>query len=70
MHRPADREQECANIIHSNLISGMNLIMTFLVVRVILFKLGGLSITRLLHLELERYEVSLHTHAASLLLSW
>jgi hypothetical protein len=48
----------------------MNLIMTFLVVRVILFKLGGLSITRLLHLELERYEVLLHTHAASLLLSW
>lgn len=57
MHAPAGQESSCDNLIHSNLISGMNIILIFLVVRVMLFKLGDLTITRTLHLELRPYEV-------------
>lgn len=42
------------------MISGLNIILIFLVVRVILFKMGDLTITRTLHLELRPYEVSRH----------
>ena len=59
VHAPLGQESTCDNIIHSNLISGMNIILIFLVVRVILFKMGDLTITRTLHLELRPYEVSL-----------
>lgn len=57
MHAPVGQESTCDNIIHSNMISGMNIILIFLVVRVILFKMGDLTITRTLHLELRPYEV-------------
>ena len=57
VHAPVGQEAGCDNIIHSNLISGMNIILIFLVVRVMLFKLGDLTITRTLHLELRPYEV-------------
>ncbi|CAB1107887.1 unnamed protein product [Ectocarpus sp. CCAP 1310/34] len=56
-HAPVGEEAICDNIIHSNLISGMNIILIFLVVRVILFKMGDLTITRTLHLELRPYEI-------------
>lgn len=35
----------------------MNLTMIFLVVRVLLFKLGGLNLTSVLHFELRPYEL-------------
>ena len=57
VHAPSGHESSCDNLIHSNLISGMNIILIFLVVRVMLFKLGDLTITRTLHLELRPYEV-------------
>ncbi|CAM9695876.1 unnamed protein product [Ascophyllum nodosum] len=57
VHAPSGRESSCDNLIHSNLISGMNIILIFLVVRVMLFKLGDLTITRTLHLELRPYEI-------------
>ncbi len=47
----------CTALLHANLWSGMNIAMTFLVVRVLLFKLGGLSLSKLLHLQLRLYEV-------------
>jgi hypothetical protein len=50
-------QDECSNLIHANLISGMNLTMIFLVVRVLLFKLGGLNLTSVLHFELRPYEL-------------
>lgn len=57
VHEPPGQEEKCDNIIHANLISGMNIILIFLVVRVMLFKLGDLTITRTLHLTLRPYEV-------------
>ncbi len=47
----------CKALLHTNLWSGMNIAMTFLVVRVLFFKLGGLSISKLLRLQLRSYEV-------------
>ncbi len=47
----------CTALLHANLWSGMNIAMTFLVVRVLIFKLGGLSLCKLLHLQLRLYEV-------------
>ncbi len=46
----------CTALLRANLWSGMNIGMTFLVVRVLIFKLGGLSISKLLHLQLRSYE--------------
>ncbi len=47
----------CTALLHANQWSGMNIAMTFLVVRVLIFVLGGLSLPRLLHLQLRLYEV-------------
>ncbi len=47
----------CTALLRANLWSGMNIAMTFLVVRVLIFKLGGLSLSKLLHLQLRSYEI-------------